>query len=100
MWVFDDLEFVHYLIAVCQGMLIASSVDRADPWPARLATSNALELLAPHFTEDTVVPLFKFLIHDEGLGDRHPDVRRGMLLAGTAVIDSHGPSRLDLPQEK
>lgn len=75
-------------------MLIASSVDRADPWPARLAVSGALELLAPHFTEDTVVPLFNFLIHDEGLGDRHPDVRRGMLQAGTAVIDSHGPSRL------
>lgn len=75
-------------------MLVASSIDRADPWPTRLAISGALELLAPHFTEDTVVPLFKFLIHDEGLGDRHPDVRRAMLQAGTAVIDSHGPSRL------
>ncbi|CAL1711997.1 unnamed protein product [Somion occarium] len=76
------------------GMLVAQSVDRADPWPARLAIARTLELLAPHFTSETVVPLFKFLINDEALGDRHPDVRRGMLQAGTAVIDQHGPLRL------
>lgn len=75
-------------------MLVAQSVDRADPWPARLAIARTLELLAPHFTSETVVPLFKFLINDEALGDRHPDVRRGMLQAGTAVIDQHGPLRL------
>jgi hypothetical protein len=30
----------------------------------------------------------------EALGDRSPEVRRGMLSAGTAVIDLHGKSRL------
>ncbi|KAJ3552008.1 hypothetical protein NM688_g4384 [Phlebia brevispora] len=76
------------------GMVIAQSVDRADPWPARLAVAHAFELTAPSFGPDDVEPFFKFLINDEALGDRHPDVRRGMLQAGTAVIDLHGPVRL------
>ncbi|KAH8103551.1 armadillo-type protein [Cristinia sonorae] len=76
------------------GMLIAQSVDRADPWPVRLAIAEAFELSAPSFTDDTLEPFFKFLTEDQALGDRHPDVRRGMLQAGTAVIDLHGPSRL------
>ena len=75
-------------------MLIAQSVDRADPWPTRLAIAQTFELSAPSFSEDTLEPFFKFLTDDEALGDRHPDVRRGMLQAGTAVIDLHGPSRL------
>ena len=77
-----------------QGMVIASSVDRADPWPARLALARAFELMAPSFTADDLEPFFHFLIKDEALGDRHADVRRGMLQAGTAVIDLHGPVRL------
>ncbi|KAI0077211.1 ARM repeat-containing protein [Panus rudis PR-1116 ss-1] len=76
------------------GMLIASSVDRADPWPARLAIASTFQHIAPSFTEATVVPFFKFLIENEALGDRHPDVRRGMLNAGTAVIDLHGQKAL------
>ncbi|KAH9856756.1 ARM repeat-containing protein [Lenzites betulinus] len=76
------------------GMLIAQSIDRTDPWPARIAVARAFELLAPAFTPDDVVPFFKFLIQDEALGDRHADVRRGMLTCGTAVIDLHGSSRL------
>ncbi|KAI0827665.1 ARM repeat-containing protein [Trametes gibbosa] len=76
------------------GMLIAQSIDRTDPWPARIAVARAFELLAPAFTPDDVVPFFKFLIQDEALGDRHADVRRGMLACGSAVIDLHGSSRL------
>lgn len=79
---------------IFQGMLIAQSVDRADPWPARLAIAQTFELSAPSFSADTLEPFFRFLTEDEALGDRHPDVRRGMLQAGTAVIDIHGPSRL------
>lgn len=77
-----------------QGMVIASSVDRADPWPARLAISLAVELLAPYFTEANIEPFFQFIIKDQALGDRHPDVRRGILQAGTTVIDLHGQRRL------
>lgn len=75
-------------------MVIAQSLDRSDPWPARLATATALELLAPSFTETQLEPFFKFLIEDQALGDRISDVRRGMLSAGTTVIDLHGTSRL------
>ncbi|OBZ65072.1 Translational activator GCN1 [Grifola frondosa] len=72
------------------GMLIAQSIDRTDPWPARVAISLAFELLAPAFSADDVEPFFNFLIQDAALGDRNPEVRRGMLNAGTAVIDLHG----------
>ncbi|THG98438.1 hypothetical protein EW026_g3754 [Hermanssonia centrifuga] len=76
------------------GMIIPQSVDRADPWPARLAIARAFELMAPTFTPEDLEPFFRFLIQDEALGDRHPDVRRGILNAGNAVIDLHGPARL------
>lgn len=75
-------------------MVIAQSVDRADPWPARLSIARTFELAAPNFLPENIEPFFQFLIRDEALGDRHPDVRRGMLQAGTAVIDLHGPVRL------
>ncbi|TFK45118.1 armadillo-type protein [Crucibulum laeve] len=76
------------------GMVIAQSLDRSDPWQARLATAHAFELLAPLFSENEVELFFKFLIQDQALGDRIPEVRRGMLTAGTTVIDLHGEKRL------
>ncbi|KAJ7504446.1 armadillo-type protein [Mycena galericulata] len=76
------------------GMVIAASLDRSDPWQARVATSHAFELLSPLLPDDEVEPFFTFLIQDEALGDRTAEVRRGMLNAGTAVIDLHGASRL------
>ncbi|KAG2121247.1 armadillo-type protein [Suillus clintonianus] len=76
------------------GMVIASSLDRSDPWAARVAVALAFEHLAESFTEDQIEPFFVFLIEDEALGDRSPDVRRSMLRAGTAVIDLHGSKRL------
>ncbi|CDO72622.1 hypothetical protein BN946_scf184985.g41 [Trametes cinnabarina] len=76
------------------GMLIPQSIDRTDPWPTRVAIARTFELLAPAFTADDVVPFFKFLIQHQALGDRHPDVRRGMLNCGMAVIDQHGSTRL------
>ncbi len=75
-------------------MVIASSIGRTDPWPARVALSRTFELLAPVFTPEDVEPFFKFLIQDKALGDRHADVRRGMLRCGTAVADLHGSARL------
>ncbi|EIW80197.1 ARM repeat-containing protein [Coniophora puteana RWD-64-598 SS2] len=76
------------------GMVIAQSLDRADPWLTRVAISKTLEHLAPSFTPDQVEPFFVFLIKDEALGDRTPEVRRSMLQAGTAIIDQHGADRL------
>ena len=75
-------------------MVIASSMDRADPWPTRTALAQSFELLAPSLTEADIEPFFQFLIKDQALGDRNEDVRRGMLQAGTAVIDLHGSIKL------
>jgi hypothetical protein len=76
-----------------QGMVIAQSLDRADPWPTRVAIALAFQRLAPSFPATQVEPFFKFLIQDEALGDRSSDVRREMLRAGAAVIDHHGASQ-------
>lgn len=75
-------------------MVIASTVDRADPWPTRVAIARTFEFMATSFTADDLEPFFKFLIEDEALGDRHSDVRRSILQAGTALIDMHGPAKL------
>jgi hypothetical protein len=75
-------------------MIIAQSLDRADPWPARLSTAQTFKLLAPAFIDTEIDGFFNFLIKDEALGDRHADVRRAMLDAGNAVIDLHGAKRL------
>ncbi|TRM56848.1 armadillo-type protein [Schizophyllum amplum] len=86
------------------GMVIASSLDRADPWPAREAVGLAFAQLAPHFPLAEVEPFFGFLIGgsssaqgDPPLGDREAAVRRAMLDAGIAVIDVHGGHAHVLP---
>jgi hypothetical protein len=75
-------------------MLVEQSFERTDPWQTRVAISHSLRRLAPNFSAADVVPFFTFLIKDEALGDRNADVRQGMLDAGTAVIDQHGPLHL------
>ncbi|THU98405.1 ARM repeat-containing protein [Dendrothele bispora CBS 962.96] len=74
------------------GMVIAQSLDRTDPWQARVATARTFQHLAPFFSKSEVESFFQFLIRDEALGDRTSEVRKGMLTAGTAVIDIHGAS--------
>jgi hypothetical protein len=75
-------------------MVIPQSLDTSDPFPARLAIASTFEKLSPSFSSDEVEPLFAFLIRDGALGDLNSDVRRGMISAGTSVIDQHGSSRL------
>ncbi|KAJ3828802.1 translational activator GCN1 [Lentinula raphanica] len=74
------------------GMVIAESLEQSDPWQARLAVSHAFQQLAPLFVEAEVLPFFHFLIQDEALGDRTPEVRRSMLTSGTIAVDLHGRS--------
>jgi len=75
-------------------MVIVSTLNREDPWEARLAIAHAFLHIAPHFRDEDVLPFIDFLITDQALGDRHADVRRGMLDAGVVVIDFHGKGRL------
>lgn len=75
-------------------MVIAATLDRPDPWEARLAVADSLYQLASPLPEEGLIPLFEFLIKDEALGDRHPDVRKRMLEAGTLAIELHGKSQL------
>ncbi|KAI5983714.1 armadillo-type protein [Pisolithus albus] len=76
------------------GMVIPETLDRLDPWPTRVAIASIFEQLAPFFPDTEVEGFIRFLIKDEALGDRSAEVRRGMLQAGTAVVDHHGSARL------
>jgi hypothetical protein len=78
----------------CQGMVIPQSINQPDPSPARLAVANTLEQLSPSFSDTDIEPFFAFLIRDEALGDPNADVRKGMIAAGTSIVDRHGSSRL------
>jgi HEAT repeat protein len=89
-----DSENERLLMFSLQGMLIAQSLDQADPWPLRCAIARTFELLAPSFSDSLIVPFFKFLIAAEALGDRAPAVRKAMLSAGTTLIDIHGAKHL------
>jgi hypothetical protein len=75
-------------------MVVTSGLDHPDPWATHVTVALVFEHLAQSFTEDQIEPFLVFLIKDEALGDRSLDVRRGMLRAGTAVIDIHGTERL------
>ncbi|WRT67086.1 uncharacterized protein IL334_004052 [Kwoniella shivajii] len=72
------------------GMVIPETVNRSDPWEARVAIAYALEKLAPLLSTPLITPIFDFLINKEPLGDRHSEVRRTMLNAAIAIIDLHG----------
>lgn len=71
-------------------MIIPETVNRADPFEARVAIALALEKIAPLLPDSLVHPVFDFLVGKEALGDRHGQVRRAMLGAATAIIDLHG----------
>ncbi|WVR05268.1 hypothetical protein IAU60_002280 [Kwoniella sp. DSM 27419] len=72
------------------GMVIPETVNRSDPWEARVAIAITLEKIAPFVTTALISPIFDFLINKEPLGDRHSEVRRTMLNAAIAIIDLHG----------
>jgi hypothetical protein len=73
-----------------QGMIIPETVNRADPYEARVAIALSLERLAPLMPDNLVDSVFEFFVVKEALGDRNGAVRRAMLDAATAIIDLHG----------
>ncbi|ODO11508.1 hypothetical protein I350_00288 [Cryptococcus amylolentus CBS 6273] len=72
------------------GMIIPETVNRPDPWEARVAIALALEKTAPLLSTSLIAPIFDFLIKQETLGDRSEAVRSAMLSAAIKIIDLHG----------
>ncbi|RIB06925.1 armadillo-type protein [Gigaspora rosea] len=78
------------------GILIPESLNRKDPWEARVGLALSLGTLAQNLKSIDLKPLFEFLINDEAVGDIHAQVRQKMLEAGLAVIDAHGGKNVAL----
>ena len=76
------------------GMIILETVDRQDPFEARVAIGLSFEKLSPLIPQDAVVPIFDFFVSREALGDRHGQVRKAMLSAASALVDLHGGSHV------
>ncbi|KAF9109015.1 translational activator of GCN4 [Mortierella sp. AM989] len=72
------------------GLIIQESLDRQDPSDQRFGLSMALKNIAPLMKASDLQPFAEFLIRQDALGDRNPDVRQGMLDAGLAMINAHG----------
>ncbi|KAH8827750.1 armadillo-type protein [Flagelloscypha sp. PMI_526] len=76
------------------GMVIQATLDRADPFPTRIAVGNAFFNLAPSFPDGHIEPFFTFLISSGALGDRNEEVRRSMLNSASSVIDLWGSKHI------
>ncbi|KAJ1910347.1 translational activator of GCN4 [Tieghemiomyces parasiticus] len=78
------------------GMVIPSTLNRIDPFPARVALGECLAALAePVTTADDVRYLVHFLIAEGPLGDRSGAVRAQMLTAGLRLVEHHGAACAD-----
>ena len=60
-----------------------------DCWEPRWGVAHALHGLAPLLDPDSIVQLMSFLLQD-GLRDRHPDVRHVMLEVALGTVNAHG----------
>ncbi|KAI9477816.1 MAG: armadillo-type protein [Benjaminiella poitrasii] len=72
------------------GMVIPETLDRKDPWEARVGLALTLKAVAPFMQLENASNFCKFLINDLVLGDRNEQVRKFMLEAGLAVISAYG----------
>lgn len=73
---------------------MAEAVDTVDPTNSQVAVAHAFNKLSPLFSSSDVQPFFRFLIQDQALGNKAPEVRREMLNAGTSAIDHHASEHL------
>lgn len=67
-------------------MVIPETVNRKDPWEARVGLALVLKEAAPYMRLENVPRFCNFLIKDEALGDRSEPVRKEMLEAGLAAV--------------
>ncbi|KAG1308067.1 hypothetical protein G6F64_006326 [Rhizopus arrhizus] len=77
------------------GMIIPETMDRVDPWKARVGLAFVLKVTAPFMQSKNAPGLCQFLIKDQALGDRHEQVRSRMLEAGMAVINAYGKESVE-----
>ncbi|CAI2178661.1 6583_t:CDS:10, partial [Funneliformis geosporum] len=78
------------------AMVKPESLNKKDPWEARVGLALALGALAPNMKSSDLIQLFEFLINSEAVGDVNAQVRQRMLEAGLAVIDAHGAKNVTL----
>uniref|UniRef100_A0A1D5QYT7 GCN1 activator of EIF2AK4 n=1 Tax=Macaca mulatta TaxID=9544 RepID=A0A1D5QYT7_MACMU len=76
------------------GRVISESPP--DQWEARCGLALALNKLSQYLDSSQVKPLFQFFVPD-ALNDRHPDVRKCMLDAALATLNTHGKVRGSQP---
>ncbi|XP_076367337.1 lethal (3) 80Fj isoform X2 [Tachypleus tridentatus] len=69
------------------GRLISEALP--DTWEPRSGIAMTLCCLAPQLEKEMVSQLMMFFVGN-GLGDRHELVRKNMLDAAVAIVDSHG----------
>ncbi|KAI9281941.1 armadillo-type protein [Sporodiniella umbellata] len=72
------------------GMIIPETMDRVDPWKARVGIALTLKATAPFMQSQNATSFCQFLINDQALGDRHEQVRSRMLDAGMATVNAYG----------
>ncbi|XP_053444213.1 eIF-2-alpha kinase activator GCN1 isoform X1 [Nycticebus coucang] len=74
------------------GRVISESPP--DQWEARCGLALALNKLSQYLDSSQVKPLFQFFVPD-ALNDRHPDVRKYMLDAALATLNTHGKENVN-----
>uniref|UniRef100_A0A2K5PS06 Stalled ribosome sensor GCN1 n=1 Tax=Cebus imitator TaxID=2715852 RepID=A0A2K5PS06_CEBIM len=74
------------------GRVISESPP--DQWEARCGLALALNNLSQYLDSSQVKPLFQFFVPD-ALNDRHPDVRKCMLDAALATLNTHGKENVN-----
>ncbi|PKI85938.1 translational activator of GCN4 [Malassezia vespertilionis] len=73
------------------GMVIDATLNREDPWPARLAVAQTFVALAPQCAPADLVPFLQFALPSgAALSDREDAVRGAMLSAATRMVELHG----------
>ncbi|XP_067121067.1 stalled ribosome sensor GCN1 [Centruroides vittatus] len=75
------------------GRVISESPP--DNWVPRVGIAMALNKMAPLLDSDMVSSLVAFFVSD-GLGDRHPTVRKHMLDASVAIVEYHGKETINI----
>ncbi len=60
-------------------MIKPESLNKKDPWEARVGLALALGALGPNMRSSDLIPFFEFLIDSEAVGDIHAQVRQRML---------------------